>query len=185
MTDIFLTSTPGSADAAEPHLILVGLPGSGKSSVGRGLAKQLGRSFLDFDVEIARREGASVPEIFERHGEPYFRAREVQLTLELGVRGGMVLAPGGGWIMSPSVSALLRPPGRIIYLKLSPERALKRLGEARGQRPLLASEDPGRELERLLREREPTYLTADDVVMVGELSLRETVQAVLQLAPPK
>ncbi|MDQ6888207.1 MAG: shikimate kinase [Gemmatimonadota bacterium] len=151
--------------------------------MGRGLARRLARAFLDFDVEIGRREGATIPDIFQRHGEAYFRAREVQLTLELGVRGGMVLAPGGGWIMSPSASALLRPPGRIIYLKSSPARALERLGKARSQRPLLAHDNPRRELERLLREREASYLTADDVVMVDELSVRETVQAVLQLAP--
>jgi len=93
----FRTSRPGSAaDPSRPHIILVGLPGSGKSSVGRAVAAKLGRTFLDLDHEIERREGRSISEIFGENGEAYFRAKELSLTKELQQVGHMILAPGGG-----------------------------------------------------------------------------------------
>ena len=111
----FLTSRPGSAaDPSAPHLVLVGLAGSGKSTVGELLADALQRSFVDFDVEITRRCGMSVPEIFGQKGEGYFREQETALTRELAETGGMVLAPGGGWIMAEENRALLCPPARLM-----------------------------------------------------------------------
>src|SRR5436305_3266843 len=84
MTPTFRTSQPGSAaDPSKPHLILVGLPGSGKTTVGQAVAAQTGRTFLDLDVEIERREGRSITQIFGENGETYFRKRERQLTEEL------------------------------------------------------------------------------------------------------
>src|SRR4051812_6401828 len=113
----FRTSQPGSAaDPSVPHLILVGLPGAGKSTVGSALARELDRSFLDFDSEIARREGMTISEIFAQKGEPSFRLLEHALTDELRAHGGMVLAPGGGWVGRPETVALIRPPARMIYL---------------------------------------------------------------------
>ena len=109
----FRTSQPGSAaDPAVPHLILVGLPGAGKSTVGSVLARELGRSFLDFDAEIARREGMSIAEIFATKGEPTFRQLEHGLTEELKDLGGMVLAPGGGWVARPDTVAIFPTPSR-------------------------------------------------------------------------
>lgn len=96
------TSSTSRADATGergvPHAILIGLPGAGKSTVGRRVAKSLDREFLDFDDEIARREGKSVAEIFSESGERYFRTLEMELTRSLAARSGMILAPGGGWI---------------------------------------------------------------------------------------
>jgi len=183
MTPTFRTSRPGSAaDPSRPHVILVGLPGSGKSAVGRAVATQLDRTFLDFDLEIERREGKSISEIFGEQGEAYFRVKEVTLTKELQQFGNMILAPGGGWIMNPDVVGLLRPPGRLIYLRVQPETALKRLGNRRSLRPLLSRPDPGSELERLYDQRRKAYETADDVVDTELYSLQRVIEKVMELA---
>jgi shikimate kinase len=161
---------------------LVGLPGSGKSTVGRAVASQLDRTFLDFDFEIERREGKTISQIFGEQGEAYFRAKELALTKELQQVGNMVLAPGGGWITNPDVVGLLRPPGRLIYLRVQPETALKRLGNRRSLRPLLSRPDPGSELERLYDQRRKAYETADDVVDTELYSLQRGIEKVMELA---
>ncbi len=177
-----------------PYLILVGLPGSGKSSVGRGVAERLGCPFVDFDVEIERRVGASVAQIFRERGEPYFREQELELTRELarawregpegevGAQRGMVLAPGGGWVTVPGALELLRPPARMIYLRVHPEVALRRMGGERVSRPLLEAADPVAALERLLAAREVWYLAADYVVDVDLVDLQGVISIVTRLA---
>ena len=183
MTPTFRTSRPGSAaDPSRPHIILVGLPGSGKSSVGRAVATQLGRTFLDLDLEIERREGRSISEIFGENGEAYFRAKELALTKELQQVGNMILAPGGGWIAIPDVVGLLRPPGRLIYLRVQPETALKRLGTRHTSRPLLSRPDPVAELKRLYGQRRTAYETADHVVDTELYSLQRVIEKVMELA---
>lgn len=169
----------------KPNLILVGLPGVGKSTVGRKVAERFWRPFLDFDVEIERREGMSVARIFAERGERYFRDRERALTEELLGSGGMVLAPGGGWVATPGNVALLRPPGRIIYLEATPELALRRLRagtSGRAARPLLARSDPLPTLQRLLAERGEFYRAADCVVNTEVLNLQQVTDAVVELA---
>lgn len=156
--------------ASPPHVVLIGLPGSGKTSVGRLLAARLSRPFLDFDEEIERREGRSVGSIFADRGEAYFREAERRLTEELSaVGGGMVLAPGGGWVTVPSVVELLRPAAALVYLSVRPETALARMGQARERRPLLAKPDPLMELRRLLAERHARYEAAADFVTDTEV----------------
>ena len=155
--------------APSPHVVLVGLPGSGKTSVGRALAERLSRRFVDFDEEIERREGRSVSEIFAERGEAYFRALEQRLTEEMRhTGGGMVLAPGGGWITVPAVVSLLRPPAAVIYLAARPVTALSRMGRERDLRPLLAKPDPLVELERLWNDRRARYEAAADFVIDTE-----------------
>ena len=163
------------------HLVLVGLPGAGKSSVGRAVAARLRRPFLDFDREIERREGRSVRAIFAAHGERYFRDRERELTEEVRRRDPAVLAPGGGWITNPDLVALLRPPARIVYLSVRPETALARMGERRAGRPLLAGADPLTELRRLLEAREAQYLLADDVVDTEGIAVQQLAEMVAEL----
>ena len=102
-------------------------------------------------------------------GEPYFRKRERELTEELTLVGNMVVSPGGGWITDPDVVALVRPPSRLIYLRVHPETALKRLGPMRAMRPLLMRPDPHAELERLLEARKAAYESADHVDKHGTL----------------
>jgi shikimate kinase len=164
-------------------LILTGLPGSGKSSVGRAVARQLGRKFLDFDEEIERRTGCAVTEIFRNRGEPAFRALELELTRELAGTTGMVLAPGGGWAAIPGALELLRPPGVLVYLRASPEVVLQRMGDASSARPLLSAPDPLAELRRLLAEREELYLLADHIVDVEHIDLQRVISLVERLAP--
>jgi shikimate kinase len=181
----FLTSRPGSAaDPLVPHLVLVGLAGAGKSTVGQLLAEALQRDFLDLDVEITRRCGMSVPEIFGQKGEAYFREQETALTRELAETGGMVLAPGGGWISNDEHRAMLCPPARLIYLKVSPEVALHRMGAAAAGRPLLNRPDPRGELERLLEARRPFYELADIVVAVDRLDAQHVTQRILEKLQP-
>ncbi|HEY2026075.1 MAG TPA: shikimate kinase [Gemmatimonadaceae bacterium] len=178
----FHTLQPGSAaDSSLPHLVLVGLPGSGKSTVGAALAERLGRGFLDFDVEITRREGMTVPEIFAQRGEAHFRSLERALTEECGMLGSLVLAPGGGWVTQPENLSLLRPPARLIYLKATPETAAVRLGGAAAGRPLLNRPDPRGELARLLAARASLYESADVVVNVDHLDVQRVVDKVARL----
>jgi shikimate kinase len=175
----------GSAQAERtdplPHLILVGLPGAGKTTVGRAVAEQLGRPFLDFDEDIERREGMPISEIFGSKGEPYFRTLERRLTEELATTSGMIVSPGGGWITNPAVVELVRPPARIVYLRLRPETALARLGANRSTRPLLTRGDPLGELNRLLAQRGPAYETADSVLSVELLPLQKVIEMVIAL----
>jgi shikimate kinase len=176
----FRTSQPGSAaDSSVPHLILVGLPGAGKSTVGSALARELGRSFLDFDAEIVRREGMTISEIFAQKGEPTFRLLEHALTEELRELGGMVLAPGGGWVARPDTVALIRPPAWMVYLRIRPRTALNRMGRSVGTRPLLGRPNPIGELERLLRERRAAYESADWTVDVERVPIPEVVRRVV------
>ncbi|HEU4630426.1 MAG TPA: shikimate kinase [Gemmatimonadaceae bacterium] len=175
-------SAERSALIARPSLILVGLPGVGKSTIGAAVAARLGWPFVDFDVEIERREGMSVTELFRTRGEAYFRGCERRLGEELAGRGGMVLAPGGGWIVQPGQVALLRPPGRIIYLAASPAAVAARLGAGRASRPLLAGGDVVDRLARLLADREPAYRTADLVVDTELIDEQEVICRVLALA---
>jgi shikimate kinase len=183
MTATFRTSQIVSdIDVGKPHLIFVGLPGSGKTVVGEALALRLNRSFLDFDREIERRESASITEIFGVRGEAYFREQELGLTLELRQCGNMVVAPGGGWVTNKGVVDIIRPPARLIYLKVKPETALKRLGAARAARPLLSRPDPLGELKRLAVEREQLYAQADHEISAEVLDVKRLVDKLAELA---
>ena len=164
------------------HVILVGLPGAGKSTVGPLVAEALGRAFLDLDVELERRVGASVPAQFARDGEAVFREREAALSAELVGAPPMVVAPGGGWLANSAAAAPLRPLGRIIYLRTSPAAALARLGEAVADRPLLAfSPDPLAALEALLSRRSAVYEAADAVLDTDGRSPAEGADSVVAL----
>src|SRR2546423_9014933 len=183
MTATFRTSNPVSAaDPRRPHLVLVGLPGAGKSTIGSAVAERLARTFLDFDHEIERREGKTIAEIFGEKGEGHFRGLERALTEELRLMGNMILAPGGGWVGNPDVVALIRPPARLVYLRVRPETALKRLGSDRSTRPLLMRPDPLGELRRLLTARKAAYESADHVIEAELLDTAEVIKRVSSLA---
>jgi shikimate kinase len=164
-----------------PHLILVGLPGVGKTTIGRAAARRLGRPFLDFDQEIERRSGMTVREIFRLEGEEHFRGLELELTSELSASGGMVLSPGGGWISQSRSVELLRSVGRIIYLRASPEAVARRLRRVE-TRPLLAGRDPVVALRELYEKRRALYETADIVLDTERLARQQLITTLVELA---
>ena len=166
------------------HLILVGLPGSGKSTVGNLLARRYRVGFIDFDVEIVRREGIPITEIFATRGEAAFRTLERALTDEVAALPPMVMAPGGGWVTQADAVAALRPGSRMVYLKISPEGAVRRMGRRMSTRPLLQKADPVAELERLLASRREVYETADVIVDVESLHSQRVADLVQRRLMP-
>ena len=164
------------------HLVLVGLPGSGKSTVGRAVSARLQRPFLDFDAELERREDRSVARIFAELGEPAFRDMEVSLTRELAAAPPMVLAPGGGWVANVGAIELLRPPARLVHLRVSPAEALRRLARARIVRPLLQGDDPQSTLERIWKQRAALYARADLEIDVELVDPQRVIDDVVALA---
>jgi shikimate kinase len=168
-------------NAVLPHLIFVGLPGVGKTTIGKAVARRLGRSFVDFDREIERRSGMEVREIFRLRGEKHFRGLELELTRELSTRSGMVLSPGGGWITQKDSVELLRSVGRIIYLRASPEAVGRRLRRVE-TRPLLAGRDPVLALRELYQKRRELYETADIIVDTEPLMRQQLIAKIVELA---
>ena len=142
-------------------IFLVGMMGAGKSTVGVRLARRLGRAFIDADRELEERLGVSIPTIFELEGEEGFRRRETQLLDELSARDGLVLATGGGAILSPANRDMLRTRGRVVYLQASAADLWQRLRRDR-HRPLLRTANPRERIHRLTSEREPLYLVEGD-----------------------
>ncbi|MDQ2667630.1 MAG: shikimate kinase [Gemmatimonadota bacterium] len=168
-------------DSGAAHVILVGLPGAGKSTVGRLLSRRLGVGFLDFDSEIVKRAGMPITEIFAKGGEDAFRSLERTLSEEVAaMTGSLVLAPGGGWVSQPDVVALLRRRSRLVYLRISPAGAVRRMGRRMSTRPLLQKADPRRELERLLASRRSVYETAELVVDVENLDAQRVADDIMR-----
>ena len=164
------------------HIVLVGLPGAGKTTIGRAVAKVLGRPFLDFDIEIERRAGKTVARIFAEEGEAAFRAWEVALTRELAAAPPMMLAPGGGWVTNTGVVDLIRPPGRIVHLRISPEAALRRLTRSRVVRPLLRTVNPKATISNLWDSRAQLYAEADVEINVEVVDTQRVVEQITLLA---
>jgi shikimate kinase len=138
-------------------VVLVGMMGAGKSSVGRRVAARLGVAFIDADTEIERAAGMSIPDIFAEHGESYFRAGEARVIARLLDDGPQVLATGGGAVMDPNTRALIRTKGISVWLKADLDVLLKRT-RRRGDRPLADK------IKELLPEREPIYAQAEITV---------------------
>ena len=168
-----------SSRSTHPLIILVGLPGSGKSTVGRQLARRLGLDFSDSDHVIEQRIGCSIREYFEREGEAAFRDLEEAVIRELTQGGGGVLATGGGAVLRPANRALLRQAGQVIYLRSTPEEVFRRLRHD-GKRPLLQVADPLQRLRAMYDERDPLYReTAHFVIDTGRPSVSTLVNMML------
>lgn len=146
------------------NIFLVGLMGAGKTTVGRMLARRLGRRFLDSDHEIEQRCGVSVSVIFEIEGEHGFRAREAQVIAELTALEGIVLATGGGAVLSEHNRRYLVERGTVVYLKGEPEELNRRLRNEKN-RPLLAGGDRLEHLRELHQARDPLYRGIADVIV--------------------
>ena len=141
-------------------VVLVGMMGAGKSSIGRRLGAALDVPFLDADTEIEKAAGMSIPEIFESKGEPYFRAGEARVIARILEGGPQVLATGGGAFMNEQTRGVVRQRGVSVWLKADLDVLLKRV-KRRADRPLLKDGDPAVTLERLMTERDPFYALAD------------------------
>lgn len=146
------------------NIFLVGLMGAGKTTVGKLLAKQLGKSFVDADHEIEARTGVRIPVIFEIEGEAGFRKREETVIAELAMRSNIVLGTGGGAVLSPRTRELLRTQGTVVYLRGTPEQLYERTRHDKN-RPLLQTEDPLAKLRALFVERDPLYREIADLVV--------------------
>src|SRR3954452_15084784 len=144
-------------------LVLVGMMGAGKSSIGRKLAQRLNLHFVDADTEIEQAAGMSISEIFARHGEAYFRAGEARVITRLLDGGPRVLATGGGAFMHPQSREAIRAKAVSIWLKAEYDVLMKRI-KRRNDRPMLKTDDPGETLRRLMQERDPVYAEADVTV---------------------
>jgi len=138
------------------NLVLVGPMGAGKSTIGRLLAKSLDKTFKDSDQEIEQRSGVDIPWIFDQEGEQGFRARESAMLAELCAQDNLVLATGGGAILTAENRALLQKSGFIVYLRIPVAEQLKRTAQNRC-RPLLNQGNPEQVLEQLMRIRDPLY----------------------------
>ncbi len=138
------------------NIILIGPMGSGKSSVGKRLAQDLGYPFYDSDKEIEKSTGANIPLIFELEGEDGFRKREHEVIKQLCSKSNCVLATGGGSVVSEENRSLLRKSGIIIYLYASIEQILERTKRDRN-RPLLQTSNPKQKLEEVMSKRAPLY----------------------------
>lgn len=157
-------------------VFLVGMPGSGKSTIGRALAKALGLPFVDLDQQIEERCGVRIPVIFEIEGEQGFRKRESQVLDEVTQATGIVLATGGGAILAPENRHLLAQRGLVVYLRASIDELHRRTSRDRN-RPLLATDNPKARLRELLDKRGALYeALADLVIDTGAASVTAVVQ---------
>ncbi len=146
------------------NIILIGPMGSGKSTIGNILAKNLSRDFLDSDHFIEKRTGVDVARIFDIEGEEGFRERESKALKELLSRNNRVIATGGGSVVSENNQALLKSKGYIIFLDTSANQQMYRLRRDK-KRPLLQTENPLQRLEELLEVRRPIYLDLADLAV--------------------
>ena len=166
---------------------LVGLPGSGKSTIGRQLARRLQLNFFDSDHAIEVRLGCPIREFFEREGEERFRDIESEVIDHLSQQGAGVLATGGGAVIRTENRERLHSRGQVIYLKSNPEELIRRLRHDTN-RPLLQVADPMAKLRELFAARDPLYReTAHFVVETGRPSVATLVNMIvmqLELAPP-
>lgn len=159
-------------------IVLVGMMGAGKSSIGRRLSARLGLGFVDADNAIEEAAGMTIPDIFSAHGEPYFRSGEARVIARLLENGPQVLATGGGAFMNPDTRVLIRERGISIWLRASAEVLAKRL-KRRNDRPLLKTDHPVETLRRLIDERYPVYAEADLTVESREVSHEVIVEEIL------
>lgn len=165
----------------EQNIIFVGPMGAGKTTIGKQLARQLGKTFYDSDRVIEERTGANIPLIFELEGEDGFRRREKAVIAELTQMDNIVLATGGGAILDPENRDQITRQGFVIYLNAPLEQLIKRTSKDRN-RPLLQTADPHKKLEEILNVRDPLYReVADEIVETDNSPARNVVKKLMAI----
>ena len=150
--------------SAKNNIYLVGMPGAGKTTVGRHLARRMQRSFIDADHEIEARTGVRIPLIFDIEGERGFRDRESKVIAELANESNLVVATGGGAVLRPENRAALKQGGTVVYIHVAPRLLFERT-RLDPNRPLLQVADPMKKIEELFAERDPLYREVADIVI--------------------
>jgi shikimate kinase len=184
MTDIALDNEASAtatvlAALGRRSIVLVGMMGVGKSSIGRRLAARLGIAFVDADAEIEKAAGMSIADIFTHRGEADFRSGEARVIARLLDGGPQVLAAGGGAFMNAGTREAIKAKGVSIWLKADLDVLLRRINKRRNERPLLQTADPEATLRALLIEREPIYAQADLTVHSREVAHDSIVADIL------
>ena len=175
--DLPQTAGPLSHDIP---IFLVGMMGAGKTTIGKALARVLHREFIDLDHELEARCGVRIPVIFEIEGEQGFRKRECQVLDDCTVQPNLVMATGGGAVLSEENRRALKSRGIVVYLRASVEELFRRTSRDRN-RPLLATADPKATLRGLLEMREPLYESVADVVVdTGTTSVNHLVAQLVE-----
>lgn len=159
---------PLKKNIGRPNIVLTGFMATGKTTIGRLLAGQLGYEFVDTDHLIEDRCGQTIAEIFREKGETVFRAMEADIARELGDKEGLVIATGGGLVLYPANVAALRSPGRIFCLLATPEAILDRVSRDASVRPLLEGPNPMERIMGLMKDREKTYMHFTQVETTGK-----------------
>lgn len=162
------------------NIVLIGMMGSGKSSVGKRLAHNLDRPFVDTDSLIEQRESRSIPEIFELYGENYFRKLERDIVREISESDNLVIATGGGIVINSENVHNLKQRGEVFYLRNGIDALEKRLSENTEGRPLLNGQELRATLEKLLEKRESLYIESADRVIDND-DLEATVNLIKRL----
>jgi len=160
-------------------VVLVGMMGAGKSSIGRRLANRLSIPFVDADAEIEKAAGMAISDIFTEHGESYFRAGEARVIARLLDGGPQVLATGGGAFMNADTRAAIHTKGVSVWLRATAEVLLRRI-KRRSDRPLLKTGDPAETLKRLIEERYPVYAEADITVESRDVAHDAIVDEIIE-----
>ena len=163
------------------HLVLVGLPGSGKSTVGKLVADAMSTFVIDIDALLVREMGMPISQIFGMVGEPRFREMERDAVKTALARDPCVIVPGGGWAAQPGQLEAVKAMSLVIYLKCHPHVATRRTEQGEN-RPLLAGVDPGQKMRTLLEEREPHYQKADHTVTADDAPVEAVAAEVMSLA---
>lgn len=164
------------------NIILIGFMGTGKSTIGRNLSQTFGYPLIDTDQMIVEQQGCSIPEIFEKAGEPAFRVIETELLRSLSKHSGHIISTGGGIIGSKENRALLKNLGYVVWLQASPAEILDRTSR-NSNRPLLNNDDPEGTIRRLLDARIPLYQeTAHLCIETDQLNFDEVTTGIIESA---
>lgn len=171
-----------SSRVPRTSVALVGFMCAGKSTVGRMLAERLHKTFVETDLLIEERAGLSVAQVFSTCGEERFRELEAEVVADVSTRGDSVIACGGGVVLRPSNVRLLRAGAVVVYMDVSPEKVLQRLGPPSDVRPLLSGEDREARVLKLMEQRMPAYRAAAELVVdTSELSPQAVVAEIERL----